>query len=115
MQQRRRAKCSDAGTKRPEYKRKKSAREGPLRGLTVAETVGLRVAPEEHSISAIMSEMSPPKRKKRKDRSESDLKISQESVDCGKKTFLRLKSFLPLGWTLEGRLTMLMSSFELKR
>ena len=48
---------------------------GPLRGLTGAEAVGFRVAPEEHCISAIMSEMSPPKRKKRKDRSDSDLKI----------------------------------------
>ena len=84
MQQRRRAKCSDAGTKRPEYKRKKSAREGPLRGLTVAETVGLRVAPKEHFISAIMSEMSPPKRKKRNDRWDSDKKILQETVDFGK-------------------------------
>ena len=45
---------------------------GPLRGLTAAEAVGFRVAPEEHCISAIMSEMSPPKRKKRKDRSDSD-------------------------------------------
>ena len=31
---------------------------GPLRGLTAAEAVGFRVAPEEHCISVIMSEMS---------------------------------------------------------
>ena len=72
MQQRRRAKRCDVGGKRPDYKRKKPARQGPLRGLTAAESVGFRVAPEEHCISAIMSEMSPLKRKKRKDRSESD-------------------------------------------
>ena len=114
VQQRRRAKRSYAGAKRPAYKGKKPAREGPLRGLTVAETVGLRrVAPEEHSISAIMSGMSPPKRKKRKDRSELDYKILQVTVDCGKN--FSATEFFPLGWTLERRLTMLISSFGLTR
>ena len=66
---------------------------GPLRGLTAAEAVGFRVAPEEHCISAIMSEMSPPKRKKRKDRSDSDLKIPARDRGSWKKTFRKLKSF----------------------
>ena len=66
---------------------------GPLRGLTAAEAVGFRVAPEEHCISAIMSEMSPPKRKKRKDRSDSDLKIPARHRGSWKKTFRKLKSF----------------------
>ena len=60
---------------------------GPLRGLTAAEAVGFRVAPEEHCISAIMSEMSPPKRKKRKDRSDSDLKIPARDRGSWKKIF----------------------------
>ena len=66
---------------------------GPLRGLTAAEAVGFRVAPEEHCISAIMSEMSPPKRKKRKDRSDSDLKIPARDRGSWKKTFRKLKVF----------------------
>ena len=78
---------------------------GPLRGLTAAEAVGFRVAPEEHCISAIMSEMSPPKRKKRKDRSDSDLKIPARDRGSWKKTFRKLKSFFPWGWTLERRPT----------
>ena len=78
---------------------------GPLRGLTAAEAVGFRVAPEEHCISAIMSEMSPPKRKKRKDRSDSDLNIPARDRGSWKKTFRKLKSFFPWGWTLERRPT----------
>ena len=66
---------------------------GPLRGLTAAEAVGFRVAPEEHCISAIMSEMSIAKRKKRKDRSDSDLKIPARDRGSWKKTFRKLKSF----------------------
>ena len=78
---------------------------GPLRGLTAAEAVGFSVAPEEHCISAIMSEMSPPKRKKRKNRSDSDLKIPARDRGSWKKTFRKLKSFFPWGWTLERRPT----------
>ena len=78
---------------------------GPLRGLTAAEAVAFRVAPEEHCISAMMSEMSPPKRKKRKDRSDSDLKIPARDRGSWKKTFRKLKSFFPWGWTLERRPT----------
>ena len=78
---------------------------GPLRGLTAAEAVGFRVPPEEHCISAIMSEMSPPKRKKRKDRSDSDLKIPARDRGSWKKTFRKLTSFFPWGWTLERRPT----------
>ena len=74
---------------------------GLLRGLTAAEAVGFRVAPEEHCISAIMSEMSPPKRKMRKDRSDSDLKIPARDRGSWKKTFRKLNSFFPWGWTLE--------------
>ena len=40
-----------------------------------------------------MSEMSPPKRKKRKDRSDSDLKIPARDRGSWKKTFRKLKSF----------------------
>ena len=66
---------------------------GTLCLLTAAEAVGFRVAPEEHCISAIMSEMSPPKRKKRKERSDSDLKIRARDRGSWKKTFRKLKSF----------------------
>ena len=41
-------------------------------------------------------------------------KILQETVDCGK-NFSATEKFFPLVWTLEGRLTMLISSFELTR
>ena len=66
---------------------------GALRGLTAAEAVGFRVAPEENCISGIMSEMSPPKRKKRKDRSDSDFKIPARDRGSWKKTYRKLKSF----------------------
>ena len=88
---------------------------GPLRGLTAAEAVGFRVAPEEHCISAIMSEMSPPKRKKRKDRSDSDLKIPARDRGSWKKTFRKLKSFFSLGLDPGKKAHKLLSSFELTR
>ena len=78
---------------------------GPLRGLTAAEAVGFRAAPEEHCISAIMSEISPPKRKKRKDRSDSDLKIPARDRGSWKKKIGSWKAFFPWGWTLERRPT----------
>ena len=88
---------------------------GPLRGLTAAEAVGFRVAPEEHCISAIMSEMSPPKRKKRKDRSDSDLKIPARDRGSWKKTFRKLKSVFPLGLDPGKKAHKLLSSFGLTR
>ena len=88
---------------------------GPLRGLTAAEAVAFRVAPEEHCISAIMSEMSPPKRKKRKDRSDSDLKILARDRGSWKKTFRKLKSFFSLGLDPGKKAHKLLSSFELTR
>ena len=83
--------------------------------LTAAEAVGFRVVPEEHCISAIMSEMSPPKRKKRKDRSDSDLKIPARDRGSWKKTFRKLKSFFSLGLDPGKKAHKLLSSFELTR
>ena len=87
---------------------------GSLRGLTAAEAVGFRVAPEEHCISAIMSEMSPHKCKKRKDRSDSDLKSLQETVDRGKKK-TEAEQFFSLGLDPGKKAHKLLSSFELTR
>ena len=89
---------------------------GPLRGLTAAEAVGFRVAPEEHCISAIiMSEMSPPKRKKRKDRSDSDLKIPARDRGSWKKNFSEAEKFFSLGLDPGKKAHKLLSSFELTR
>eukprot|EP00438_Fugacium_kawagutii_P029030 Skav200757 [mRNA] locus=scaffold1117:674257:680265:+ [translate_table: standard] len=67
LKQRRRAKRCDVGKKRSQYIKKKPAREGPLRGLTGAEEVGLSHAPEESKaqVSGILDEMSPPKSRRK--------------------------------------------------
>ena len=88
---------------------------GPLRGLTAAEAVGFRVFPEEHCISAIMSEMSPPKRKKRKDRSDSDLKIPARHRGSWKKKFFGSWKVFSLGLDPGKKAHKLLSSFELTR
>eukprot|EP00438_Fugacium_kawagutii_P028080 Skav223929 [mRNA] locus=scaffold2593:425766:431664:+ [translate_table: standard] len=67
LKQRRRAKRCDVGKKRSQYIKKKPARDGPLRGLTGAEAVGLSRAPEESKAQAsrILDEMSPPKSRRK--------------------------------------------------
>ena len=86
-----------------------------LRGLTAAEAVGFRVAPEEHSISGIMSEMSPLKRKKRKERSDSDLKNPCTSPWIVEKNFSEAEKFFSLGLDPGKKAHTLISSFELTR
>ena len=61
--QRRRAKRSDAGAKRPHYKRRKERPAGPLRGLSKGDAA-LVDNQERRAFSNILDEMSPPKRRK---------------------------------------------------
>ena len=88
---------------------------GPLRGLTAQKQEDSELLQKSiASCSAIMSERSPPMRKKRKDRSDSDLKNPARYRGSWKKLFGSWTVF-SLGLDPGKKAHKLLSSFELTR